>query len=302
MGKMLVGCEPPPFREKTTLLFETLPSDAPGLNAFLNLDADGESVKAALSFPVVPERDDDKGGDFVFKDEHNEFYRAVGFTWPPDLDAVCSHRYKFASMSPRAKELMYFLDQHWPVDEREVLPSEMYADFVDVGQSISRLLKAKPDQHTGWHNPWARQMPTITAHAFLVVRTAKREGASEPITVQLRAIEGYELMAVSGWDPSFYSSAELPGSWALTSLAGNAFSAFAAGPVALLGIASSPFCTLGSAVARSDAACAVDRQQAAEEAEVVSLASSDESSRDSCTAGGSFQKPYPYVTVCDHPS
>ena len=54
----------------------------------------------------------------------------------------------------------------------------------------------------------------------------------------LRALEGYELMALAGWPRDGWTTDEpLPDRPTCTSLAGNAFSAFAIGPMLIASIA-----------------------------------------------------------------
>ena len=74
-------------------------------------------------------------------------------------------------------------------------------------------------------------MPTITAAARMVVRLATRE------QVFIRAARGWELMQVIGWEVSEYTVGHPLDGNLLTSLAGNAFSAFACCPFAIASMA-----------------------------------------------------------------
>ena len=49
------------------------------------------------------------------------------------------------------------------------------------------------------------------------------------LEVIIRRIKGYELMALMGWDASFFMDRVLPNCNTLSSMAGNVFSAFAVG-------------------------------------------------------------------------
>ena len=56
----------------------------------------------------------------------------------------------------------------------------------------------------------------------------------DPPKLDVRALEGFELMQLIGWDNSFYKKMDAPLDGALlTSFAGNAFSAYACMPFAI---------------------------------------------------------------------
>ena len=125
-------------------------------------------------------------------------------------------------LSPRQQELVYFVHTYFK-------PEVDGYEFMDMNMSLKRLvdwIASKPDFV---RNPWKRHIPTLTGSCNILMRKTKG-GQVE----QLRALEGVELMALIGWHPSFWCSLadeaflshEL-----LTSLSGNALSAFAAGPM-----------------------------------------------------------------------
>ena len=58
------------------------------------------------------------------------------------------------------------------------------------------------------------------------------------VAIRLRLIRGIELMSLVGFDYEWYDAgSEMPSERTMVSMAGNAFSAFACGPFAMLGIA-----------------------------------------------------------------
>ena len=173
--------------------------------------------------------------DPVYKDDHNEFYRAVGLTWPPILRARhASTEFDYRGLTERMCQLVVFLDFLYPVPNEEVNSSGKRYDFADIGQSVTRLIKCKATDSKEWHNPWSIVMPTLTGHSVLAMREAFLD-ASGGLQVKVRALTGYECMSLVGWHSTFYKDRPLPRQSVLSSLAGNAFSAFACGVFALLG-------------------------------------------------------------------
>ncbi len=102
-------------------------------------------------------------------------------------------------------------------------PSEV--QYLDANCSLDRLTRASTN------DPWCNHFPTIIGSAKLVMRRRSKTGVP-----QVRPLLGRELMAVVGWGRDDYSRgtsvAHDPHEEhnLLTSLAGNAFSAFAIGP------------------------------------------------------------------------
>ena len=93
----------------------------------------------------------------------------------------------------------------------------------------------------GLKDPWDGIIPTITGMSKIIMRIT--DTRRDPEKVVVRALEGFELMQLSGWDNSFYKKMDAPLDGALlTSFAGNAFSAHACMPVAIaaLGAAGKP--------------------------------------------------------------
>jgi hypothetical protein len=77
---------------------------------------------------------------------------------------------------------------------------------------------------------------TMTSLSMVCVRIVRGCGPQQ-VTI-VRAVEAAELMAVAGWPLETWSLSkiidhDMPSEQTLTSLAGNAFSAFAYGPVFL---------------------------------------------------------------------
>jgi len=235
-----------------------LDADMLGLERFLVFDEKDRSRIMEEFYPDPVSRKPRVLYDPLFKDEHNAFFRAANMQWPPDLSKLDQHKYKFGGYPQRPCELMFFLDRVFPAPQDKVEQNGVIREFCDVGQGMKRLLRCLPDQDKEWANPWQERMPTITGHALMAMRTTSVGGS-----IEVRVVEGFELMAVAGWDMSFYQQqACVPHGAVLTSLAGNAFSAFAAGPMAMLGVCAAGH-LLPSCPGKEPAATVVDVDEAA---------------------------------------
>ena len=171
--------------------------------------------------------------DPKFKDEHLLAFRNHGLAWPPKLPPhlhdVCR------GLPQRQKEVIYFLDA-----TTEVGPDP---NFADINLSLGYIMRSID---TIGKDFFQTRFPNLTGHSTIYMRW-RREG----LPPGHKILSGMELMQVIGWDSSMYQSGVPEGSGKLlTSLAGNAFSGFSIGIVALaLRIASQ----LPPAVATDDA-------------------------------------------------
>ena len=123
-------------------------------------------------------------------------------------------------------------------------------DFCDVNPSLERLVHTadKP------RNPWSECVSTLTASCSILMRHHEKGSGQTQSgdAVVLRLLRGKELMSIIGWFEwntlnEQNESEELEADAFLTSLAGNAFSAYSVGPALLLcilayGATSSSFC------------------------------------------------------------
>ena len=83
--------------------------------------------------------------DPKYRDEHSEFFRISGNTWPPKF-SVEGDRFCFLNVSERVGEFMFLMDQVFPVDVSDVAGGANRLEFFDAGPSMSRVLRALPQQ------------------------------------------------------------------------------------------------------------------------------------------------------------
>ena len=182
-----------------------------------------------------------KMADPGYKDEHNELYRRYSLSWPPSAECLDKYRYDFKGCSPRMIEMIYFLDVVFAFGtDAEVFALQQQGtrtfEFIDANQSLARLVQCLPTQDKKLTNPWSRRFPTMTGQSAMAMRSMDK--LMDQAVVRIRLLEGIECMALAGWDHPLYNlELNIPPGPVLTRLAGNAFSAFACGPFAMMGIA-----------------------------------------------------------------
>ena len=154
-----------------------------------------------------------------YEQEHMALYEEAGMPWPPKLeDVVRECGVDMAYLTPRCRELAYYCNRRWP------LPQGIDCQFIDVNLSTERLMRAGK---CAWYND---AMFTIIGSSQIVLRR-RVSGASDP---EVRLLRGAELMCLQGWTGADYSAGlftTTASNDTLTSLAGNAFSAFAVGAI-----------------------------------------------------------------------
>jgi hypothetical protein len=101
-------------------------------------------------------------------------------------------------------------------------------EFIDANQPLVRLVGPE-----GTTNPWTKQFPTMTGSGQYVMRWAVPSGTPSGFDdtgfdVCIRQLDGMELFQIAGFDLSYVHGA-IPDNDLLSSMAGNAFSAFAVG-------------------------------------------------------------------------
>ena len=175
--------------------------------------------------------------DGKFRDEHLAIYRHLKMKWPPVL--ADHSNIDFTNMTERQCELAVLMDKGWPCKETVAVP-----EFCDINNSFSRLLgvggsksEFNVDQLDPASYPWKQQVPTMTSLSAILMRWSP-EGVASHV---LRLLTGKEMMALAGWSKTMWSASmqhEVEDS-VYVSLAGNAFSAFAAAPMVILGLAMS---------------------------------------------------------------
>jgi hypothetical protein len=154
----------------------------------------------------------------VYKDEHCEIYRLAGLVWPPPE----SERYQsFAYFGTRAVEATQLYDRGWP--------RQADIEFCDLNPTSSRYIAWNSScVFEDLRSPWKTTIMTITAQAKIAVRYCC--GGTEVV----RPLEGWEALQLIGWQTDMWTPGRQRPPYDLAvSLAGNAFSACAIGPVFL---------------------------------------------------------------------
>ena len=173
-----------------------------------------------------------------YKDEHLKAFREANLTWPPANDATAI--IDPWGLSQRQLEVVHYLHAcykpSWHNPDNEIMPKHKF-EFCDVNPTLTRI--------TGSLAPWKPHVQTLTGHAKPVVRWQVCD------TIHIKALRGYEMMSLIGWPFCMYKGfaygkpGSLPDSDLLANLSGNAYSAFAFGPVAICALAA------GGAIARA---------------------------------------------------
>ena len=167
----------------------------------------------------------------IYEEEHATMYAAFSLPWPPgnrDIELECGEEVS-RNLSGRSAEVVFFCCKAF----------EMRSDteFLDANQSLAWLCKSNDK------SPWSsHSMFTLTGSCIPIVRQRRDPPYCAP---SVRLMTGVEAMQFMGWDITDFRDIDalyaLPNSNAfLCNLAGNAFSAYAIGPV-LLAVVSS-FC------------------------------------------------------------
>lgn len=162
--------------------------------------------------------------DCNYKDEHFELYRSKGYRWPLDLSNCTEfdgYMVQLGGLVPRQAECVVFL-------HRTFEAASAY-EFVDVNQGLGMMTnyKAKMDlvDEVELRNPWRPRPNALVGSCCVMVRIK-----SEKL---IRPLEGFEYMAMIGWSPCEWrrNVGDMPSRSLCSNMAGNAFSAFALGPL-----------------------------------------------------------------------
>ena len=193
---------------------------------FIEQDADKAlATQSKLAFPPLATKGSEAArikGDPGFKQEHLQAFKLSGLQWPPQFEDGAQ---AYETLGQRPAEVVHFCNAVWPYSEEGV-------EFMDANESLSRLTNFKLHESTtpeDLKNPWRRMVPTITGHSVMVCRIARSDG-----TLDLREVAGFELMRLIGWDDCHLKNGVDRSEMNIAlmrSLAGNAFSAFAVGPI-----------------------------------------------------------------------
>ena len=101
------------------------------------------------------------------------------------------------------------------------------AEYIDFNRSLARLVG--PDGDT---DPWCRTMPTLVGSGQFAYRRVCASPADGSAHVELQQMDGLEMLQAIGCDQS-YMTGPRPSHEVCSSMAGNAFSAFALGPLVI---------------------------------------------------------------------
>lgn len=177
--------------------------------------------------------DRQEGMDASYKLEHMELFDNAGLPWPAPRAALdfCQH------LDQRAFEVLVYVHNTWPYELKEEVP---VPQFIDVNFSLKRLAP----NGGGGRNPWRHdRLPTLTGSGIYILRTGRLSElakgdvgaifAGRQVEVELRQLDGLELLQIIGYDITYMDINTLPSHSLATSLAGNAFSAFSVAPCLL---------------------------------------------------------------------
>ena len=174
--------------------------------------------------PQKCRRENRDGNCCIFEEEHLHAYREAKLAWPPDEAQhadIC-----FDGMTARQREEAIYLKLKFPWTEDKTAP-----EFCDINCSLSRLIHDEANPR----NPWSTMVPTLISTCSILMRW-KPPGSP----TRLRLLTGTELMRLIGWGDNWWAADSCRSmkndNTLLTSLAGNAFSAFGIGPIVMMAL------------------------------------------------------------------
>ena len=168
-----------------------------------------------------------------FRDEHFELFKFAGLDWPVRSSKLDREYYRVpAATCDRVVEVILFLDR--------VFPATSDVEFCDVNKNISWMtgwkMGSTPEEYQRrmQTSPWRAIPLTLVSQSILAVRFRGSH---------IRILEGWEHMSLIGWShQNFNPGIPTVSHDCLVSLAGNAFSGFAAHPVFVAGLAMTAGC------------------------------------------------------------
>jgi hypothetical protein len=175
-----------------------------------------------------------------FKDEHMEIFGFKRLAWPLGSAATPPHLVikDRRAFGQRATESTFILDF--------LYRPRHHVEFIDSNHSLPRHLQYKLGDgeasflaQVALKHPWRPVCPTITSLSKIVIRVTSQLPCDGPHAHAdiVRPLEAWEVMSLIGWAPAFWRPyCVRPASDTMVSLAGNAFSAFAIGPIMLVGL------------------------------------------------------------------
>lgn len=157
--------------------------------------------------------------EYKWKTDHANLFDLHNLVWPPSRDLFDQ---RLSHLDQRPYECVCFASMRFPYTPAGRLL--LHAEYLDVNESLGRAVG--PD---GTTNPWKHTMPTMVCHGLYILRRGlpTPEGAAD-YKVDVRQLDGAELLGMLGFAAEHMVGGYPPHEVA-TSLAGNAFSGFAAG-------------------------------------------------------------------------
>ena len=170
---------------------------------------------------------------FKYKAVHSELFDDIGLEWPLRTDYFP----KLQHIDQRAKEVIAICNIMFPYKPEGL---NLHREWLDFNLSVQLLLGKDMKS-----NPWRKgAFPTMTGSGQYVMRwgspceqtNALNVEAAEKKSyiVEFRQVDGLELFQMAGMDMKFYrNSSCVPSHEVASEMAGNCYSAFAAGPISI---------------------------------------------------------------------
>lgn len=165
----------------------------------------------------TPTRGGDVDREYKYKTDHMELFDNARMPWPPKV-----HIPTLAHLDQRALEVVVYCNEQFPFDM-----AFQGAEYMDFNPSLARLVG-----RDGTTNPWSRGMPTLVGSGQYAYRRAHVDPIDGSVQVKVEQLDGLELLQAIGFDQS-YMHGPAASHEVCSSMAGNAFSAFALGPLVI---------------------------------------------------------------------
>ena len=190
--------------------------------AFISPDTLDLAPEPVAKARKLTDHGDDAANDALkYKGDHLAAYRNHAISWPPDWSlATEGLRDMCRGLSHRQAEVVFFLDRTSKTTKKH--------GFADINMSLGFIMGSLTKTDGDYLKD---HVPTLTGNCIIYMRF------SSDGEVAHKLLKGVELMQLMGWDRRMYRQcpalhAPAQGK-ALSSLAGNAFSAFSIGAVTL---------------------------------------------------------------------
>ena len=145
-------------------------------------------------------------------------------------------------LQQRPAELAVLIDSMFPAETNveKILLDDLILEFADVNPCAKRIFSwevgvSSRETFEALKSPWHQRPMTLTGQSKIIMRaTMVHQGGAK---TYLRFLQGWEYMALVGWGLDWWEvSQPVTPSDICANMAGNAFSAFAVGPIILVGL------------------------------------------------------------------